>query len=86
MKSIASGYQSVGRPDQDGRFNITGMPPGAYYIIAVDHVEPGHAADADFLESVISQATSFSLQEGESKTLKLQLKTTSSGYDPSRVL
>src|SRR5262249_48375171 len=34
-------YQSMGRPDQDGRFKISGLPPGEYYIIALDRLDTG---------------------------------------------
>jgi hypothetical protein len=68
-------YQGSGRPDQDGRFKITGLPPGEYYIIAVDRVEPGQQGDPDFLESVRSRATSLSLNEGETKTVDLRLNS-----------
>jgi protocatechuate 3,4-dioxygenase beta subunit len=66
-------YQSVGRPDQDGRFKISGLPEGEYYIIAVDRLETGQSGDPDFLESVRSRATSFSLREGETRTIDLRL-------------
>jgi hypothetical protein len=70
-----SRYQGAGRPDQDGRFKISGLPPGEYYIIAVDRIEPGQASDPDFLESVRSRATSLSLNEGETKTVDLRLNS-----------
>lgn len=68
-------YQGAGRPDQDGRFKISGLPPGEYLIIAVDRLEPGQSGDPDFLDSVRSRATSLSLNEGETKTLDLRLNT-----------
>ncbi len=70
-----SRYQSSGRPDQDGRFKITGLPQGEYYIIAIDRIEPGQQGDPDFLESVRSRATSLSLNEGETKTVDLRLSS-----------
>jgi protocatechuate 3,4-dioxygenase beta subunit len=73
----ASRYTSSSRPDQDGRFKISGLPPGEYYIIAVDRVEPGQSGDPDFLESVRSRATSLSLNEGETKTVDLRLNSAS---------
>jgi hypothetical protein len=68
-----SRYQGIGRPDQDGRFKIAGLPPGDYYIVAVDYVEPGRASDPDFLELIRSRATSLSLNEGETKTVDLRI-------------
>jgi Carboxypeptidase regulatory-like domain len=66
-------YQSAGRPDQDGRFKITGLPPGEYYVVAVDRLEPDQSRDPDFLERARSRAVSLSLREGETKTLELRL-------------
>jgi hypothetical protein len=68
-----SRYQSAGRPDQDGRFKITGLPPGEYYIVAVDRLEQGQSGDPDFLERVRSRAMSLSLREGETRTVDLPL-------------
>jgi hypothetical protein len=72
-----SRYLGMSRPDQDGRFKISGLPPGEYYIIAVDRIEPGQQGDPDFLESVKSRATSLSLNEGETKTVDLRLNSAS---------
>jgi hypothetical protein len=71
----ATRYQGAGRPDQDGRFKISSLPPGDYYIIAADRVEQGQSTDPDFLESIRSRATMFSLMEGETKTVDLKLTT-----------
>jgi len=68
-----SRYQSAGRPDQDGRFKITGLPPGEYYVVAVDRLEPGQTSDPDFLERVRNRAVSLSLREGETRTVDLSL-------------
>jgi hypothetical protein len=76
QKWIGNGrYQSAGRPDQEGRFKISGLPPGEYYIIAVDRLEPGQSGDPDFLEAVRSKATPLSLREGETKNVDLRLNT-----------
>src|SRR6185369_8500855 len=45
-------YQGLSRPDQDGRFKIGGLPPGDYYVIAIDKIESGQSSDPDFLESI----------------------------------
>ena len=66
-------YQGTGRPDQDGRFKISGLPPGEYYLIAVDRLEPGQSSDPEFLESIRNRATSLSLDEGEAKTVAVRL-------------
>ena len=70
-------YQSTGRPDQDGRFNITGLPPGEYYIIALERVDSGEANDPEFLEKVHTRAERITLNEGETKTVDLRLNSSS---------
>jgi protocatechuate 3,4-dioxygenase beta subunit len=70
-------YQSQGRPDQDGRFKISGLPPGEYYVIAIDHLEQGQTGDPEFLERIRTNATSLSINEGETKTVDLKLQTAS---------
>ena len=68
-------YQSMGRPDQDGRFKVTGLPPGEYYIIALDRLDTGEATDPEFLERIRTKASRLSLNEGETKTVDLKLST-----------
>jgi len=68
-------YQSVGRPDQDGRFKITGLPAGDYYIIALDRVDAGETGDPEFLERIRTRASTISLNEGETKTVDLRMQT-----------
>jgi hypothetical protein len=72
-----SRYFRGARPDQDGRFKITGLPPGDYSIIALDHIEQGQNTDPEFLERIRTKATSFSVGEGETKSVDLKLNTAS---------
>jgi hypothetical protein len=73
----SSRYLSQSRPDQDGRFKVRTLPAGSYYAVAVDYVEPGESSDPDFLERMRTKATTFSLNDGETKTLDLKLNSTS---------
>lgn len=70
-------YQGAGRPDQDGRFKISGLPPGDYYIIALDKMEQGQSTDPDFLETIRIKATAFTIREGETRTVDLKINTAS---------
>ena len=70
-------YQSMGRPDQDGRFKIGGLPPGEYYIIALDRLDTGEASDPEFLERIRTKASRLSLNEGETKTVDLKINSSS---------
>jgi protocatechuate 3,4-dioxygenase beta subunit len=72
-----SRYMKVARPDEDGRFTISGLPPGEYYAIALDRIDNVTWNDPEFLRSVQPQATMFSLLEAETKTLDLKLRPVS---------
>jgi protocatechuate 3,4-dioxygenase beta subunit len=69
-----SRYVTGSRPDQDGRFQIKNLPAGGYYAIAIDYLAQGEWNDPDVLERLKSRASSFSINEGETKTLNLTLK------------
>jgi len=69
-----SRYVTGSRPDQEGRFQIKNLPAGGYLAIAVDYLAQGEWNDPDILERLKAQATSFSVKEGETKTLNLTLK------------
>jgi hypothetical protein len=70
-----SRYQGSSRPDQDGRFKIGSLPPGDYYVIAVDKIEAGQSTDPDFLESIRTKATAVTVHEGESRTVDLKIQS-----------
>jgi hypothetical protein len=66
-------WTTSARPDQDGRFKVSSLPPGGYYAIAVDYVPAGEWSDPDWLERARTKATHFTLDEGETKSLDLKL-------------
>jgi hypothetical protein len=66
-------YLRSSRPDQGGRFKVTGLPPGQYYAVALTYIEPGAASDPEFLERVAQKAARFSLNDGEVKTMDLKI-------------
>jgi len=67
-------YVAGTRPDQEGRFQVKNLPAGGYYAIAVDYLAQGEWNDPDVLERLKPKATSFSIDEGETKTLALTLR------------
>jgi hypothetical protein len=69
-----SRYMKAGRPDEDGRFKISGLPPGEYYAIAMDRTDNVAWTEPEFLQSVQAQASIFTLTEAETKTLDLKLR------------
>ena len=73
-----SRYMRTSRPDQDGRFKVNGLPPGAYYIVALDYLDTsGDWNDPESLDRLRSRATTFSVNEGETKTVDLKIATAS---------
>ena len=66
-------FISVGRPNQDGRFSVKGLPPADYLAVALDYVQQGEWYDPSFLDRVKSQATSFRLGAGGTKVVELKI-------------
>ncbi len=65
-------YVRVVRADDQGRFSIRGLPAnGRYYAVAVDYLEDGEEQDPQFLERLRSRAMTFSLGEGEQRSVVL---------------
>jgi protocatechuate 3,4-dioxygenase beta subunit len=64
------------RPDQHGRFALTGLPPGEYVVAALAYLERGDSEDPEFLASIKAKATPVSLAEGEQRSLALRVVTT----------
>ena len=72
-------YQSrfvhAARPDQDGRFQVNGLPAYERYLaVAVQGLEDGQAGDPEYLARIRPQGVSFSLNEGETKALDLRFR------------
>jgi hypothetical protein len=65
------------RPDQDGRFKIGNMPPGTYYVVALDYIESGAWSDPELLDRLKTRAKRFTLNEGQTETLALELTAAS---------
>jgi hypothetical protein len=68
-----SRFIAVGRPDQQGQFKVTGLPPGRYLAVAVEALASGQERDPELLERLAAAATSLTLAEGESRTLTLTM-------------
>ena len=56
-----------------GSFRIDGLPPGRYRIAAVDKVENFQWLDREFLQRLRPDATSLTLQLGQSATVTLKV-------------
>jgi protocatechuate 3,4-dioxygenase beta subunit len=69
-----SRYFRTGGPDKDGRFNVAGLPPGNYNVVALERVEMAVPFnDAEFLQRISANADTITLADGESRTIELRL-------------
>ncbi len=73
-----SRWVKAARPLQDGTFSIPGLPPGDYWIAAIDRVDAsiagrGGVPDPGVLESLSFRATRISLNEGQTQDVSLRL-------------
>jgi hypothetical protein len=66
-------WMASARPDQEGQFRFSNLPPGEYYAVAVEYVAQGEWQDPAWLERAAKTATKFTLDEGAAKTLALKL-------------
>src|SRR5262245_27913108 len=55
---VTSRFLRLARPTQDGSFEVTGLPPGEYYVAATDPVE-GNDVSGDWLKSETLDQLSF---------------------------
>jgi hypothetical protein len=63
------------RPDQTGRFQIRGLPPGDYYVAVVDPLEQGEWFEPAFLDEHRRGAVVVTLNEGDVKTQDFRIAT-----------
>jgi carboxypeptidase family protein len=73
--SDASRFVRSARPDQQGKYQIKGLPPGEYLALAIDYVQDGMWNDPEYLESLRGRAQHFTLGETETRTVGLKLAT-----------
>ena len=73
--TFRSRHIASARPDQEGGFQIKGMPAGEYLIAAIDHVEQGESHDPDFLDGIRDRAEAITIGGGETRRITLSLAT-----------
>jgi hypothetical protein len=73
LRYFQSRFVRSARPDQEGRFRISALPPGEYLAVAVQGLEDGQAGDPEFLADVEQLAEGVTIKEGETKALALSL-------------
>ena len=70
-----SRFVRAARPDQEGKFEIRGLPPDEYLAVAIDYVQEGMWNDPEYLESIRRDARKLTLREGEAQVISLKLRT-----------
>jgi len=63
------------RSDADGRFQISGLPAGEYFAVAVDYVQDGMWNDPQYLEGRRRAAQRVLVSDGDTVALSLRLTT-----------
>jgi hypothetical protein len=71
-----SRYVRTARPNQDGNFNIKGLPPARYLAAAIESLETGSQNNPAVLEQLRPRARSFALTEGQTFSLTLEMTAT----------
>ena len=61
------------RPDQEGRFQIRGLPAAGYVVVAVEDLEPGEEADRELLEQLRLKGTSITLRDAQKRTVDVKV-------------
>jgi len=69
-------YLRTARPEQDGRFKVSGLVPADYYIIAVDKLEGGQWPQHEFLDRIRAKAATVTIGDGETRTIDLKINST----------
>jgi len=73
LRYFQSRFVRSARPDQEGKFRITTLPPGEYLAVAVQGIEDGQAGDPEFLAAIDDYAERVTIKPGETKTVTLGL-------------
>jgi hypothetical protein len=61
------------RPDQQGRWEVKGLPPGDYRAVALDYVEDGSWNDPEYLQSLadVGQRVTVGIDAAQNIQLKV---------------
>jgi hypothetical protein len=73
LPMLSSRFQRTARPDANGRFQLPRLPPGDYFLAALNEIEQADLRDPAFLEQVAANAIRLTLAEGERKVQDIAL-------------
>ena len=70
---VGSRFVRAVRPDQQGRWEVKGLPAGEYHAAALDYVEELAWNDPAFLESLRVHARRVLLADGATQSVSLKI-------------
>ena len=73
LRLFPSRFVRTARPDQDGAFSISGLPPSQYLAFAAPAIPEGSSSNPEFLASVAPSSARFTLGDGETRDVTLRL-------------
>jgi hypothetical protein len=68
-----SRFIGIGRPDQNGRFRIGGLPGGRYLAAALEFLDEGDERSPDVLKRLVPLATRISVADGQAASITLRI-------------
>jgi hypothetical protein len=71
--TLSSRRVQTARPSSDGKYTITGLPAGEYYVCAVTAVDRTEQYDPTFLDQLVPVSFKITIADGEKKTQDLRL-------------
>ena len=71
--TLGSRRVQTARPSSDGRFKVTGLPAGEYFVCAVTMVDRTEVYDPAFLSQLTGVSFKITIKDGEKKTVDLKL-------------
>jgi hypothetical protein len=57
--------------DQNGGFRLTTLPPGEYYLVALETVQPGSLEDDEVLKPILSKMTKVKVEPEGAQSFEL---------------
>ncbi len=74
LRVFPSRFVRSARPNQDGEFSVSGLPPSRYLAYAAQAIPRGASTNLEFLAEIAPAAERFSLGDGEARRISLPLR------------
>ena len=73
LRHAGSRHMRLVYPDLSGRYDIAGLPPGAYLVSVVDELYEGELFDREVLDVIARAGQEATIEAGETTTLDLMI-------------